>query len=119
MTERTENQMRQGFDASVGSMDLGADYCYTGVPLVLLTSLWSLTQGTTVGVYRCCCCCCCYHINSLTKESVVTKSCISCLLLAGYPSERRGEILIIQAGDIERLSVYDEGTIATNRNAAT
>ena len=57
------------------------------------------------------------HTRCLTMLEV-TSSCISCCLPRQMSSERRGEAFIRKAGAITRAR-YDEGTLATNHNAAT
>ena len=59
-------------------MDLGTDYCYAGVLLALLTR--SLTQGA----FGC-------------LEDIVAS--ISSVFARQMSSERRGERILIQAGD--------------------
>ena len=59
-------------------MDLGTDYCYAGVLLALLRSL---TQGAR------------------RMLGDVVACVVSCVLARRMSSERRGERILIQAGD--------------------
>ena len=78
-------------------MDLGADYCYAGVPLGLLRSL---TRGASrmLGSYSCLC------------------SLLACLLAGCLLNEGARESSSRQTITPARC---DEETLATNHNAAT